>query len=129
MTEIVGRKFTIKDSTGDLIALGITSKGFEVSNEGIDIASDDSGGWATYLATPGQKSVSMSIEGVFTDSNLKNAALSASNIMFTDVDVYDGTTTLTGDFIITAFSNTAEMADAVRFSATLQSSGAIVVGS
>ena len=77
--------------------------------------------------TPGQKSVSMSIEGVFTDSNLKNAALSASNIMFTDVDVYDGTTTLTGDFIITAFSNTAEMADAVRFSATLQSSGAIVV--
>lgn len=129
MAEVVGRNFTIKDSAGDLIALGITSKGFEVSNEGIDITSDDSAGWQSFMSTPGQKSVSMSIEGVFTDSDLKTAALSASNIMLSDVDVYDGTTTLTGDFIITAFSNTAEMADAVRFSATLQSSGAIVVGS
>lgn len=129
MAEIEGRNFTIKDSAGDLIALGITNKGFEVSNEGIDITSDDSGGWATYMATPGQKSVSMSIEGVFTDSDLKNAALSSSSIMFSDVEVYDGTTTLTGDFIITAFSNTAEVADAVRFSATLQSSGALVTGS
>lgn len=125
MAEVLGREVTIKDSVGTLICEGITSKGFEVSNEGIDITSDDSSGWQTFMSQPGQKAISMSIEGVFTDSTLKTQALSATDIKLEDVQVYDGTTTLTGDFVITAYSNSGDMADAVRFSATLQSSGEV----
>ncbi len=126
MSEVLGREFTIKDNTATLVAMGITSKGFETSNEGIDITSDDSSGWQTFMEQPGQKSISMSIEGVFTDTGLKDKALSATDIMLTDVQVFDGNTTLTGNFIVTAYSNSGDMADAVRFSATLQSSGEIV---
>ena len=123
MTEVLGRDFTIKDSTDALIALGVTSKGFEVTNEGIDITSDDSAGWQTFMSEPGQKSISMNVEGVYTDSDLKDKALSATNIMLTDVAVFDGKTTLTGDWVLTGYSNTGENDNAVQFSATLQSSG------
>jgi len=126
MAEVAGRLFTIKDSDAVLIAEGISSKGFEATNEGIDITSDDSAGWITFMSTPGQKSVSMSVDGVFTNSTLKTKAMSGTDIMLSDVAVYDGAGTLTGGFIITNYSNAAEKDGAVMFSATLQSSGPMV---
>jgi predicted secreted protein len=74
MSEVVGRDFEIKDSGGELIALGVTTKGFEITNAPIDITSDDSRGWQTFMSEPGEKSISMTIDGVFTDETLKAKA-------------------------------------------------------
>jgi predicted secreted protein len=123
MSEVVGRDFEIKDSGGELIALGVTTKGFEITNAPIDITSDDSRGWQTFMSEPGEKSISMTIDGVFTDETLKAKARSSTNIMLEGATVNDGKTTLTGDWVIASYSNASEKDGSVMFSATLQSSG------
>ncbi len=128
MSEVLGRDFEIKDSDGELLCLGVTTKGFEIANEPIDITSDDSNGWQTFMAKNGQKAITMTIDGVFTDDRLKIKALSNENIMLTDVTVYDGKTTLTGDWVIASFSNAGEKDGSVTFSASLSSSGPQVPG-
>ncbi len=122
-SSVLGREFTIKDQYGELIAAGITSKGFEVSNSPVDITSDDSEGWQAFMNKPGGKSVSLDIQGVFSDNLLKNYSMLGGNIKLLAVEINDTKNTLTGDFIVTAYSNAVAVNDAVRMSATLQLSG------
>ena len=123
MSEIQGRDFEILDSTGEKLCLGVTTKGFEVANTTIDITSDDSIGWQTFMADLGEKAITLTIDGVFTDEALKTKALSATNIMFENVKVNDGKAILQGDWVVSSYGNTAEKDGAVMFSATLNSSG------
>jgi TP901-1 family phage major tail protein len=122
----VGREFLIKDSLGVVIATGIQNKTFGITNERVDITSDDDSGWATGLAIPGQKSLSLSFDGITKDDSLRATVMSATNCMLEDVAIeYLDGATASGDFFLESIEYTGAYNEAVTFSATLSSSGVI----
>jgi len=110
-------------STGDLIA-GCQSKSATINNEPIDITSDDDDGFRTLLADPATRSMDMSVEGVTKDTILLEAATGATSELLTGhvMDI-PGVGTIEGDFYLNSFELGAPTAEAVTFTASLQSSG------
>jgi TP901-1 family phage major tail protein len=127
MVAKVGREFLIKTSSSTVICTGIRNKTVGITNSRVDITSDDDSGWLTALATPGEKGVSISFDGITKDATLRAVVMSGTNCMLEDViiEYIDGATE-TGDFFIESIEYTGPYNDAVTFTATLSSSGAVV---
>lgn len=122
MAANVGRNFTI-DKAGTAIA-GVRTKTVTFNGEPIDVTTDDDSGFRTLLATVGQKSIDMSVEGITKDDTLRQAALSGSSLLLTDVTVsYANGDALSGDFFLNSLEETGTYNDAITFTASLQSSG------
>lgn len=122
MAANVGRNFTI-DKAGTAIA-GVRTKTVTFNGEPIDVTTDDDSGFRTLLATEGQKSIDMSVEGVTKNATLRQAALSGSSLLLTDVTVsYANGDAISGDFFLNSLEETGTYNDAITFTASLQSSG------
>lgn len=104
---------------------GVRTRGHTLTNELVDVTSDDSNGWRTLLATPGIRSVEITIGGVTENQTLiadfYNAQISGT--MVTNLPTTTGTAS--GTFILESFSETGEHDGAVEFEATFQSSGPV----
>lgn len=122
MAEILGRKVTV--SVGGSVIATARTKNLTINNEAIDITSDGDDGIQRILAEPGQKSVELSLEGLYEGSSIMDIALNGTLIQecILDYDSY----TLTGDFFLSSYSEGQPYNEAVTFSATLMSSGAVV---
>jgi predicted secreted protein len=125
MAEIKGSAVVISVG-GDAVATART-KSLTINNSVIDITSDGDDGIRRILADPGQKDVDLSVEGLYIDTSFLDVALNGN--LLVDVELGYKTHTISGDFFISTYSESMTYNDAVTFSATLLSSGAVVKGS
>lgn len=123
---ISGRSLRIsRDGTA---VAGARTDNFTINNEPIDITDKDDSGWRTLLADAGTRSVSADVEGVLKDATLIAAAVGSSTLLLKEcVITVSGIGTLTGDFNLNSLQLGAEMADAVTFTATLESGESMTV--
>lgn len=119
-----GRALTIKWDSVTLV--GIRTRGYTVTNDYVDVTTDDDNGWRTLLATPGMRSIEVTVGGISSDQVLL-AEVMKSNITGEPLTVELPTTTgtLAGNFLCSSFEQTGEHDGAVEFSATFMSSGIV----
>jgi len=123
---ISGRSLRISRD-GTTIA-GARTDNFTINAEPIDVTDKDDAGWRTLLADVGTRSVSADVEGVLKDAVLIAAATGTASLLLEEcVITVTGIGTLTGDFMLSSLQLGAEMADAVTFTATLESGESLTV--
>lgn len=122
MAELLGRIVTISID-GAVVATART-KTLTINNEAINVTSDGDEGIARYLTTPGEKAVEISVDGLMDDDLLLVKSL--SNDISADLILTYPTYTLTGTFVMPSYSEGAPYNEAITFSASFSSSGAVV---
>lgn len=126
MAELTGRKVKISIGAAPTQICVARTKTLTISNEMIDVTSDCDDGVQRFLEEPGQKAVEISVEGMFDQSDETLTDLALSNTVAEDVELDFGTYTISGRFVMPSFTNGMTYNDAATFSATFQSSGAVV---
>ena len=126
MAETIGRQMTIALGTGasPVTITGVRTKSVSINNEVIDITNDDDAGWRDLLAVPGTKSIDIEVEGVWVDSDVRDAILSASDISDTVTITWETGQTLSGTGILANYAETGAHNDAKTYTLTIQSAGA-----
>jgi len=120
-----GRELTIDWDSVTLV--GVRTKGYTVTNDYVDVTTDDDEGWRTLLATPGLRSVEQTVGGITSDQVLL-AAIMAANVSAETLTTNLPTSTggsLEGSFLISSYEGTGEHDGAYEFTATFMSSGVI----
>lgn len=119
-----GRALTLDWDSVTLV--GVRTKGYTITNDYVDVTTDDDDGWRTLLADPGLRSVEATAEGISSDQVLI-AEMMKANITGEPLTVQLPTTTgtLAGTFFVSSFEQTGEHDGAVEFSATFMSSGVV----
>ena len=119
-----GRNLTIDWDTVTLV--GVRTKGYTITNDYVDVTTDDDDGWQTLLADPGLRSVEVTAGGISSDQVLL-AEMMKSNITGEPLTVQLPTTTgtLAGTFLVSSFEQTGEHDGAVEFTASFMSSGVV----
>src|SRR5688572_4376468 len=118
---------------GTVIA-GVNTKSMTVDLQPVDITNDDDEGFATFLSRPGRRSMSLEVSGVVKDTSLREIAFGggvggsvASPFGMQWMDAATGNTSVVyeieGSFIMSNYTENGDTEDAIRFSATFQSSG------
>lgn len=118
-----GRALTL-NWNGTAIA-GVRTRGYSARNELVDVTSDDSNGWQTFLPVAGVRGFEITVGGV-TENQVLLADLMTgqfSRTMITNLPTTTGT--LNGIFMIQEFNEEGEHDGAVEFTATFQSSGPV----
>lgn len=119
-----GRKLRI--SKGATAIAGARADNLTINNEPVDITDKDDLGWRTMLADVGVRSVDAEATGVLLDSTILTVAMgTASGLLAAYTIDVDGIGAFTGDWFLTSFALTGEQADAITFTASIQSSGTI----
>ena len=119
-----GRALTIDWDAVTLV--GVRTKGYTITNDHVDVTTDDDDGWRALLADPGLRSMEVTVGGISSDQVLVAAMLAASITGETlSVGLPTTTGTLAGTFFISSFEQTGEHDGAVEFSASFMSSGVI----
>lgn len=122
MAEILGRKVTVTVGT-DVIATARTTS-LAINNEAVNITSAGDDGIRRIMGEAGEKSIEITLDGLYTDSSLMDVALNGTLIQDVVLD-YD-TYTLSGDFFLSSYNEGQPYNEAVTFSATLMSTGAVI---
>lgn len=126
MAQSAGRDFVVKKN-GVTIA-SVRSKSFTSNKTPIETTNDDDAGFVSYLSGVfATKALEISVEGLTDDDIFFDAALS-----LTDADSFMSDITLerangdavSGEFILTNYSETGEYQDATKFTGTLVRNGA-----
>lgn len=119
-----GRALIIK--WDGVTVVGVRTRGYTITNDYVDVTTDDDNGWRTLLANPGLRSMEVTVGGISSDQVLI-AEIMKSNItgepLTTELPTTTGT--LTGTFLCSSFEQTGEHDGAVEFSATFMSNGVI----
>jgi TP901-1 family phage major tail protein len=123
-----GRSLTIDWDTTTIV--GVRTRGVSVTNDYVDVTTDDDNGWRTLLANPGLRAVEVTVGGITNDEILL-AAIMAANVAVEAVAINLPTGLATpgdlgGDFLISGFEQSADHDGACEFSVTLMSTGEIV---
>lgn len=96
--------------------------GLSINGETIDITSKDSLNWRELLAGGGIKSMSLSVEGVWTSSvNQEGIRDDAMDGSLTDYQIDDGVEATEGAFQVTSFELSGAHDGEQTYSATLES--------
>lgn len=122
MAEILGRKVVVTVGTTPVATARTTS--MAINNEAVNITSAGDDGVRRIMSEAGEKSVEVTLDGLYIDSSLMDLALGGTLIQ--DVELDYQTYTLSGDFFLSAYNEGQPYNEAVTFSATLMSTGAIV---
>lgn len=119
-----GRALTIKWDGTTLV--GVRTRGYTITNDYVDVTTDDDNGWRTLLANPGLRSMEATVGGISSDQILIAEIMGASITGETlTVELPTTTGTLTGTFLCSSFEQSGEHDGAVEFSATFMSNGAV----
>jgi len=126
-----GRALTIDWSTTTLV--GVRTRGFTITNDHVDVTTDDDSGWRKLLADPGLRSIEVTVGGISSDEVLIAEIMGASITGETlDANLPTGTAagittpgSLSGNFVCSSYAQTGEHDGAVEFEATFMSDGAI----
>lgn len=119
-----GRALTIDWDTVTLV--GVRTKGYTITNDYVDVTTDDDDGWRTLLADPGLRSVEVTAGGISSDQVIL-AEIMKANITGEPLSIGLPTTTgtLAGTFVVSSFEQTGEHDGPVEFTATFMSSGVV----
>ena len=124
MPAYTGRKLRIKRGSTNIA--GARTDSLTINNEPIDITDKDDSGWRTMLADVGVRSVDAEVEGVLDDASLIAIAVGTSTSILQAWTIeIQGLGSFTGNWHLASFAITGEQADAVTFTASIQSSGTI----
>lgn len=118
---ILGRSITLL-LAGQPVA-GITTKGFSIANEPVDVSSDDSAGERELLAQAGGRTVDFSISGVTKNLELMRSILVNESKIYTLLYTYTDGSTLAFDGFMASYNATGEYNGAETFDAAFQNSG------
>jgi predicted secreted protein len=123
--DLAGRKVII--SIGGSVVATARTKTFTVTNSTINVTAGDDDGIQKLLDVPGEKAVSMSVDGMRlkADTTLLDLSLAASTqaeIIMTVDDTY----TLTGLFNQDSYGESAPYNEAVTFTSSYSSAGPVV---
>lgn len=121
-----GRDLKIEWGSGPTVLVGVRTKAYTATNDYVDVTTDDDAGWRTLLATPGLRSVEVTVGGISSDQVLI-ADIMAASVTAKRLDIEFPITTgnLTGNFLCSSFEQTGEHDGAVEFSATFMSTGTV----
>lgn len=122
MAEILGRKVVVTVGNTPVATARTTS--MAINNEAVNITSAGDDGVRRIMSEAGEKSVEVTLDGLYTDSSLMDLALGGSLIQ--DVELDYQTYTLTGDFFLSSYNEGQPYNEAITFSATLMSTGAVI---
>jgi TP901-1 family phage major tail protein len=119
-----GRALTIDWDSVTLV--GVRTKGYTVTNDYVDVTTDDDDGWRTLLADPGVRSVEATVGGISSDQVIL-AEIMKANISGEPLTIQLPTTTgtMAGTFLCSSYEQVGETDGAVEFSAAFMSSGAV----
>jgi predicted secreted protein len=120
--EQLGRKVTI--SVGGNVVATARTKSLTINNSPINVTADGDDGIQRMLTEQGEKAVEVSVEGLSFGSDLMDVAL-GDNLVQEIIFDY-GTYTITGDFFQASYAETMPYNEAMTFSASYSSSGAVV---
>lgn len=119
-----GRALTIDWDSTTLV--GVRTRGYTVTNDYVDVTTDDDAGWRTLLSDPGLRSMEVTVGGISSDqvliAEMFNASITGETLT---VQLPTTTGTLGGTFLLSSFEQTGEHDGAVEFSATFMSSGEV----
>jgi len=124
MAEILGRKVTVSVG-GDVVATARTTS-LTINNEAVNVTSAGDEGIRRMMDEAGEKSVEITLDGLYTGSSLMDLAL--ANSLLQEVELDYGDYTLEGDFFLSSYNEGQPYNEAITFSATLMSSGAVTKG-
>lgn len=120
-----GRDLVIDWDSVQLV--GVRTRTFSITNDYVDVTTDDDSGWRTLLADPGLRSVETTVGGICSDQVLI-AEIMKANISGEPLSIELPTATgasLSGTFVVSSFEGSAEHDGAYEFSATFMSTGAV----
>lgn len=122
-----GRELTFDwDST---TLASVQTRGVTMSNELVDVTTDDDSGWRTFLETPGLKSVDITLSGITSDEVLIaeffNAAPTGETLQASLPSSLASPGNFTGTYMLQSLETSGDHDGAVEFSASFVSSGAI----
>jgi TP901-1 family phage major tail protein len=122
-----GRAFTFDwDST---TLAGVRSRSLSISNEYVDVTTDDDLSWRTLLSDPGLRSMEVTISGVVTDeavlADIMAAEIAAATLEATLPTALSTAGTLSGSWLISSHEMSGDHDGAVEFSTTFMSTGEI----
>lgn len=118
-----GRQLTL-NWNGTTLA-GVRTRGYNAKNELVDVTSDDSNGWQTFLSVAGVRGFEVTVGGITENQTLLADLMAGTFSRTLVVNLPTTTGTLNGTFMIESFSETGEHDGAVEFEATFQSSGVV----
>ena len=124
MAEMSGRKVTISIDAAPRATA--RTKSLTISNEAVDVTSDGDDGIQRFLNEMGQKAVEVSVEGMFDSADDTLPDLALGNDLIVPLELDYGSYTISGDFFMSSYSEGQTYNDAVTFSASFASSGAVV---
>ena len=132
MAANVGRTITVfwgTESPQPAVA-GIREKSVTLSGEPVDITNDDSNGWRQLLDAAGVNGVEISASGVALDDTLRAdwfaGASATARRMQPAAFEYPGGGKISGNFYLSAYSETGAHDGEITFEATFMSSGAVI---
>lgn len=120
-----GRELVIDWDSVTLV--GVRTRTFSITNDYVDVTTDDDSGWRTLLADPGLRSLEVTVGGIASDQVLI-AEIMKANIEGEPLDVNLPTATgakLDGTFVVSSFEGNGDHDGAYEFSATFMSSGEV----
>jgi TP901-1 family phage major tail protein len=124
MAKEIGRDLVLSVGSPAAPIAGVRTKSLTVNNETIDFTDDDSDGWQELSTAVGQRSVTVSVSGVYDDDAVLDNAL-AADISETLTLTNAAGRSITGTFMITSYSESGEHTGEVTFEAEFTSSGVI----
>ena len=120
-----GRALTIDLDTTTLV--GVRTKGLSITNEYVDVTTDDDDGWRKLLTDPSLRACEVTVSGISDDEVLLAAIMEASKsndaISINLPSSLANPGTVAGNFLISALETTANYDGSMEFSATFMSTG------
>ena len=120
-----GRQLTIDWDSVTLV--GVRTRGYTVTNDYVDVTTDDDDGWRKLLSDPATRSVEVTV-GCITGDQVLLAEIMGANITGETLDVDLPTATgasLSGTFLVSSYEGNGEHDGAYEFSATFMSNGEV----
>jgi predicted secreted protein len=115
----------LKVLKNNVVIAGVRTKTVAIAGAPVDITTDDDQGFRTMLGEAGTYSIDLTVEGVTKDDTLRAVILAGGSLLLTDITIeYPDGGEISGDFFLASVEDSGEYADALTFSASLQSSGA-----
>jgi TP901-1 family phage major tail protein len=122
-----GREFTFDWNSTTLV--GVRTRGLSITNDHIDVTTDDDSGWRTLLATPGLRSVEVSASGITSDevliAEMFNASITGETLQANLPSSLAVPGNVSGTFVVSSFEQSGDHDGAVEWSATFTSTGAV----
>jgi TP901-1 family phage major tail protein len=122
-----GRDFTFSWESTTLV--GVRSRTMSITNDYVDVTTDDDSGWRTLLADPGTRSLEVSISGITSDealiADIMAGTVAGKTLEGTLPTSLATAGTVSGTFLISSLERTGEHDGACEFSATFMSTGTV----